>query len=264
MKRVTFLLFAATIFFTSCEKVIDVQLENNEQKLVIDAVLTDEEGGCMVRLSQTKHFSESNVFRGLSDATVTISDPTGNVFALLEEESGIYRHPTLKGTSNTTYSLNIEVLGKTYKAVSTMPQKVSLDSLHVQRQQFFDEEETFAHVTFQDPVAIKNHYRFKQFVNGKKLEGNFIMDDELSDGKQFQSTLYIFPEEDDTIKTGDEISVEMQCIDKAVYKYWYSYDQSATGSSQSAAPANPVSNIDGGALGYFSAHTVEVKKIYVP
>ena len=53
----------------------------------------------------------------------------------------------------------------------------------------------------------------------------------------------------------------MQCIDNAVYKYWFSLNQSATGTSQSASPANAVSNISGGALGYFSVHTVESKTV---
>jgi len=53
----------------------------------------------------------------------------------------------------------------------------------------------------------------------------------------------------------------MQCIDKNVYEYWYSLDQSSTGSSQSAAPGNPVSNMQGGALGYFSANTLQSRSV---
>ena len=53
----------------------------------------------------------------------------------------------------------------------------------------------------------------------------------------------------------------MQNIDPVVYKYWFSLSQNATGETQSASPANPVSNIKGGALGYFSAHTISTKSI---
>jgi hypothetical protein len=56
----------------------------------------------------------------------------------------------------------------------------------------------------------------------------------------------------------------MMCIENAVFKYWFSLNQSATGNSQSASPANAVSNISGGALGYFSAHTVETREIVAP
>jgi len=55
----------------------------------------------------------------------------------------------------------------------------------------------------------------------------------------------------------------MICNDAAVYKYWYSLNDGATGTGQSASPANPVTNISGGALGYFSAQTVRTKGIKV-
>jgi hypothetical protein len=62
---------------------------------------------------------------------------------------------------------------------------------------------------------------------------------------------------------GDTVAVEMHCIDPAMYKYWFSLSQSATGETETASPANPVTNLSGGTLGYFSAHTVRSKSIIV-
>ena len=65
--------------------------------------------------------------------------------------------------------------------------------------------------------------------------------------------------------SGDQVTVDMLCLDPAVYKYWYSLDRGATGGGISGAtPANPVTNISGGALGYFSAHTLQSKTMVVP
>jgi len=58
------------------------------------------------------------------------------------------------------------------------------------------------------------------------------------------------------------VNIELHSIDPGVYKYWYSLDQGADGGS-SASPANPVSNISGGALGYFSAQAVREMKLVV-
>ena len=55
----------------------------------------------------------------------------------------------------------------------------------------------------------------------------------------------------------------MYCIDMAAYNFWYSLTQGALGQSQSASPGNPISNITGGAIGYFSAQTFEAKNIAV-
>ncbi len=259
-------LLATVITFSSCEKVIDVKLDNADKKIVIDAVLTDQAGGCQVRISQTKNFKDDNSFVGIGGATVSITDGSGTVTNLQETATGVYVAPALSGQSGTTYKLKVNVNGQTYNATSVMPQKVQLDSIYISKIDFFGEEETFANVMFKDPEATKNYYRFVQYVNDKRTKGIFVMDDDLSNGKQFNSTLYFFSEDDDVklINPGDKVTVEMQCIDASVYKYWFSMDQSATGSNQSASPANPVSNIDNGALGYFSAQVVQRKEVVSP
>lgn len=263
-KAIMLLALVGIIAFSSCQKVIDVKLKDSDKKIVIDAVLTDKEGGCIVKLSKTKTFNESNNFTGLGGATVTIKDDAGTTIPLTETTAGIYTNPTFKGLSGHTYQLAVTAEGKSYTASSTMPEQVVFDSVYLEKQKFFDEEETFSNVVFQDPGGVKNYYLFKQFINGEMTEGSFLMDDDLSDGKKFRSTLYLFAEDDKKIKSGDVVVVEMQCIEKAVYKYWFSYDQGASGSGGSASPANPVSNISGDALGYFSAQTVQRKSIIAP
>ena len=250
---------------TSCEKVIDVKLGDADKKIVIDAALTDHAGDCVVKISQTKNFDDNNSFAGLSGAVVSIKDQAGNVTPLTEETPGIYKHATLLGAPGNSYELTVQVNGQTYKATSVMPQAVLLDSLYTKTQKFFDEDETYANVVFTDPAGTKNYYRVLQYINGSKTKTNFLLDDDLSDGKLFNSTLYFFVDDDkDKIKPGDEVRVQLQCVDAAVYIYWYSLDQSASGSSQSAAPSNPVSNISGGALGYFSAQVVSSLSVTAP
>jgi hypothetical protein len=62
----------------------------------------------------------------------------------------------------------------------------------------------------------------------------------------------------------DFVSVEMQCISSPTYLYYYSLRQiSGAGAGGGTTPSNPPSNIMGGALGLFSAHTVQRKKIQI-
>ncbi|PSK94563.1 DUF4249 domain-containing protein [Taibaiella chishuiensis] len=252
--------------FSSCEKVIDVKLDQADKKIVIDAVLTDQAGGCQVKVSQTKNFNDDNSFAGIGGAVVTIADASGNTTTLNETSAGVYEAPALKGQNGATYRLKVVTGGQTYNATSLMPQKVTLDSVYTTKMKMFQDEEIFANVIFQDPAGVKNFYRFIQYVNGKRSKGIFVMDDDLSDGKLFNSTLYFFSDDNDIklINPGDVITVEMQCIDAATYKYWFSMDQGATGTNRSASPANPVSNIDNGALGYFSAQVVQRKQVTAP
>jgi hypothetical protein len=64
------------------------------------------------------------------------------------------------------------------------------------------------------------------------------------------------------IHSGDQLCVELQCIDRGVFDYYNTLQQTVEQSS--ATPANPASNITGGALGYFSAHTINRRQIVVP
>ncbi|HYJ37819.1 MAG TPA: hypothetical protein VEV87_04350 [Chitinophagaceae bacterium] len=73
--------------------------------------------------------------------------------------------------------------------------------------------------------------------------------------------------EDDprNLETGDEVTIEMLTIDGVIFKYWNSLRSAGgDGSTSTASPANPVTNIEGGALGYFSAQTIRQKKVIVP
>jgi hypothetical protein len=106
-----------------------------------------------------------------------------------------------------------------------------------------------------------NSYRFLQYINRKKDKGVYVINDDLTEGRNVTTTL--FTRENSVLKMGDTVAVEMHCIDPAMYKYWFSLSQSATGETETASPANPVTNLSGGTLGYFSAHTVRSKSIIV-
>ena len=91
------------------------------------------------------------------------------------------------------------------------------------------------------------------------------MNDEYSDGRVINTFLAFFDNSDNQrLDTGDTVMVEMQGIDPSVYKFFLSLSQSSTGGNESVAPGNPVSNIKGGAIGYFNAYVKQRKKVIVP
>jgi len=182
---------------------------------------------------------------------------------LTETSPGVYIDSLLKGDYGKDYTLTVNVGGQTYTAISTMPNKVPFDTLYTAVKSFFGDDHTFAVVGFQDPAGVQNNYRCVQYINGKRTDGDFILDDDYSDGTKFESTLFIDPDKD-SITVGDHVKVELQCISRSAYQYWYSFDQSASGGQGSAAPSNPVTNVTGGALGVFNAHTSETKEVIAP
>lgn len=266
MKHLLYILFIA-IFTTSCERVIDIDLNSVEKKYVIEGNVTNEPGvTTTVSITQTKDFSEDNNFPGVTGATVTISD-NGTPVTLTETSTGIYTTTAIQGRVGHTYQLKVVLGDREFSATSTMPVQVPFDNLFVSEEMLFGDLRKFANVSFTDPVGKGNAYRFIQYVNGLKEKSYFVRDDDLQDGKSGDRRLFFFNDNDDErrdIKSGDLLKVTMQCIDYPMYRYWYSLDAAATGSNQQATPANPVSNLKGNVLGYFSAHTVQSREMRVP
>jgi hypothetical protein len=158
--------------------------------------------------------------------------------------------------------------GQTFSAVSSLPQKINLDTLYVTDELLFSDTRKIANIEYQDPAGRGQYYRWVQYVNGVKEPQIFAQTDEYTDGRTVNNKLFFFPEDDDDethkIKSGDQLRIDMFCTDANVYKYWFSLDRSATGGSGQATPSNPVTNLIGGALGYFSAQTTQTKTIIVP
>lgn len=261
----TCFIFFMLCMLNSCTKVITLNLNNASPKYVIEGTLTDSVGTAQVLISQTKDFYADNSFIGVAGAIVTITNDSGIVTTLVATDSGVYQSPLLTGLQNHSYTLNVLVGEQTFTATSTMPTNVPFDSLYIVSNTTFGNSKKIATVQYHDPLGKGNSYRFVEYVNGKQQQALFEENDDFTDGNLVISQLNIFNGSDSLanqdINTGDTVKVDMQCIDKNVYQYWYSLDQSSTGNSQSAAPGNPVTNMQGGALGYFSANTLESKSI---
>ncbi len=246
---------------TACQKVIDVKLDSSDTRYIVTGKVTDQPGGCQVTITQSKAFGEDNQFPGVGGANVTI-EHDGIVTDLVPSSAGVYSNDTLTGAPGHTYRLTIQLGGTTYAASSTMPAPVGPDSLYIKTSVL--SEKPYVTVVYKDPAHLNNYYHFIQYINGKKEPSIFVSDDEFSDGLTVKSQLNYNNDTDDparNIKAGDSVSIEMICVDAAVYQFWYSLSNGATGNNNTASPANPVSNITGGAMGYFSAQTIRQRSL---
>ncbi|MCF3109179.1 DUF4249 domain-containing protein [Niabella sp. CC-SYL272] len=254
-----FLLLAVT----GCQKVIQVDINSVNKKYVIEGTLTDNDDSYSVIVSKTLNVSDLNVFEGVENAFVTIAE-VGKAPVLLQHKgNGLYR-ANASGKPGATYQLSVKIGNEVFTASSRMPQKVSMDSLYTTSRVFVGRQRLIATVEFKDPPGEGNAYRFTQFVDGRKENTIFVTNDKLIDGRNVVYELMIFSGDGDSdLKKGDNLRVEMRCISKDNYDFWYSLTQSGLGQNQSASPGNPASNIRGGALGYFSANTFEKKEIYI-
>ena len=159
------------------------------------------------------------------------------------------------------YTMTVVTGGQTYTATSAMPHLVNLDSVTAKISTFGRNNLRTITVNYQDPPNAANQYRFILAVNGIQANPIFAFDDSFTNGRYVRQDLF---ENSTDIHPHDTVAVEMQCIDRNIYEYWFSLSQQQqNGPGGGTTPSNPPSNFNNNALGYFSAHTTQFKQIIV-
>ena len=259
-------------FFTiGCEDIITVDLNTTDPTIVIEATITDDNSASSVTITKSTDFYTPGVYPTVSDAEILVNDSEGNSYKFNEISDGVYENSTITGKSNVEYSIEVISEGKTYDAISTIPNRIIIDSLSLEkainRPVGKDAERFTLHVYFQDQLGIDDYCRFKLFSNQNQLGGFTLYSDKFTDGNYIDFRMNLNTESDD-INIGDNITVELMSIDKAAFDYFKtansvnaSESDGRGPSSTSAAPANPVTNWSNKALGYFSAYAISSSSI---
>ena len=255
-------ILALFVLFTSCEKVINLDLGNSDGTLVIEGNITNTAGPYFVKLTRTVSFSDPNVFPSVANAKVIITDNAGQKDTLTYTNNGIYKTNSLMGIPGRTYNLTVAADGKTYTAKSTMPAIVVFDSLRYSPFQIAGNIRHSVVPVYTDPVSLGNFYRFLVKVNGVLDKGYIVFNDNVNNGKTNSRPLRT---SDIEIEKGDNVQVEMQCVDENANTYYFTLSQiQGGGPGGGTTPTNAPNGITGGALGLFSAHTTQTKSIVIP
>ncbi len=255
--KISFLFAILTL--VSCQKVIDIDLKDSEPVYVIEGEVNEGDSLHAIYITKSVKFGSNNTFPNVSGAIVIIADDLGNSEVLKEEKAGKYVSSEfkIKGMVGRTYSLKVLVNGKTFESTSRIPTKVNLEDISFTPNNFEGNNAKSPVPVRYDPQDIQNNYLFDLYILRSKDNlgwvrdsGIILLDDVYSNGVKTQQPIF------GSIRffsPGDSIKMTMKCIDRNVYKYFYSL--SLNGPNGAATPANPVSNISGGCLGYFSAQT---------
>ncbi|WP_312389256.1 DUF4249 domain-containing protein [Chryseobacterium sp.] len=267
MKNI-FLIILSLFLLTSCEKEIDLDLQDESGQIVIEGNVTDQAGPYFVKITKSVAFTEANQYPVIADAEVILSDNSGQTETLQYIGNGTYQTSTYVGQPGKIYTLKITAEGQQYTAQSTMPDAVDFEDLEQDSFAVGGETSYTLLPVFTDPPALGNRYLFSYTVNNNPKKFFSEFSDNVNNGMPNQRPL-ILPNDDeevDDIKVvvGDTIHVEMQCIDQSVYTYYSALLQlSGGGPGGGVTPTNPPSNISNGALGYFSAHTVRKRSTVI-
>lgn len=255
--------FISVLFLlsVSCERVLQVDLNDAEPQIVIEANVSSQQVPATVLISKTGSYFVNAKQEYISGAKVSLT--VGDYSYEFEEtEDTVYVLEKYKRLYDEPYHLTVQVDGKTYEAESTMPAPVRMNYLRA----LFSEETTSGEgdcqvrVGFTDPVDDENYYRIRYNLNGvfhRDDNDYFLLDDKLFNGNVLDISL-----SEDTFNENDTVQVELMSLEKPMYRYFSALeDIIGENVSLDVAPANPVSNFNNGALGYFSAYSSDIKQI---
>jgi len=135
--RWTIWMFLLIAGLTSCEKVIDIPLNEVGTQTVIEGVLNDGMGNNYILLSKTSSVYAQGNFPKISNATVTVRDDNNNIYVFDEVDTaaGRYNCPTLKVEPETNYYLDVLTNGEQFTSHSYAHKTPKLDSISTVKQE---------------------------------------------------------------------------------------------------------------------------------
>lgn len=262
--KTTLVIFSLALL-TSCEDVIEVELDYMKPKLVIEGVITDDDNQCIIKLSKTTDYFNHNANPAVSDAVITLTDNTGTVVEFNEVEPGNYLGENVHAKSSMDYTLSIFSEGKLYMAEANIPQRVTIDSLtcHYNPESILYEVGYVVSCHFSDPEESRNYYRLKTYNINDKSKARYSKDlynDDVKNGNNVVLTWSY-----DVYQQSDTVVVELYSLDEKTYDYYKTLFPISGGSEMMSftTPANPNTNLSNGALGYFGAYTISRDTIII-
>lgn len=215
MKKMLLLLLLSISY--SCEDVVDIDLEESEPRLVVEASLVwnqeMEENPLFIRLTTTGPFFDEQVPPAL-DASVSVFSENGTEFPFTEVEPGLFRNNTFHSPEpNSVYTLEIIYQDEIYRATEKFLPVPELEYVEQTNDGGFSGDDIELKVFYTDPAGIDNYYFFRFFHEQLSLQ---IYDDEFTDGNR---TFAFFSDED--LESGDLVVFEIQGISERFYEYLY-------------------------------------------
>lgn len=262
----------------SCTERIDIRLDDNNTRLVVDGSVTTDTMAHKVVLSMTSDYFYNKPPEMVTGASVTITD--GALIQVLTEGlPGVYcTAPTFFGEDNHTYTLNIILASpiggySDYTASSKLMPVASVDSigleLHEEWAQYIYWE---VKCYMQDPPTT-NYYRCLISKNSQMVTDTlfewYVTDDKYFNGNYLDGAAIGYLEQsyaDEFLTAGDTITAEINGIEKEYASFIWDAQVEVWGSNPlfSGPSANIKGNINNGAIGFFAAYSVSRTRAIVP
>ena len=219
MKKIISLLIV--LVFSACEDVIEVDLPENEPRLIIDALIRVDESeptiNIQVKASLSSSFFETTTPASLDEITIINldlpSDNNLNARFLTETNPGSGVYEVL---SNVGFLLEGELLlqlqfeGQFFLASTRYVPTVPIDNLQQGDDILFDDEDIEVEITFTDDPSRDDFYVFDFDFNEF-----LVTEDEFFQGQEFKFSYFY----DKNLEPGQEVDISILGADREFFNY---------------------------------------------
>jgi hypothetical protein len=267
MKKTVFISIFVLLGFTfsSCEEKMELNSENSEQKIFVEAMFADNSMASYLHITKTKGIYESVIDHPkVEDAIVKLVDETdGSVINYTHEGGGSYT-TNVSGIVGHTYRLEIDAEGQHITAQQSMLAASPLNRIVSKPT---DTAGVFSLETyFEDDPATEDYYLYIMYPADQTVDPRFSVTSDLQYNRDNHSL--VIP--DEVFNNGEQWFVFMFHIDRANYNYLKVILRALKSLNGGSHPfygislGNPKSTVQGEkVMGYFIASPVSFSPIII-
>lgn len=222
------------ITLSSCEDVIDVDLDNGKSQLVVDAFVNNLPENQVIRLTiSAPYFNNSKALPALG-ATVKLIENSNKVYNFIDLENNgnytyIYNPLDSFCAVGKNYKLEINYNGQEYNSISSVNQVPKIDSIISKKDKnpFTGDLEYKAEFFSFDFKGTRDFYWVKTWYNDtlKSIDGSDIISDGAFSGTGADGLMFIVPmretinRQGDPYFVGDTIRMQLLSINEATFNF---------------------------------------------
>ena len=239
MKKLKLLsyLLVGSLFISSCEDEIDIDLDEGTPQLVVDAFLTDIPGQQKIYLNKTTPYFDNTSYSSVSGADVRINDDQGNTYVFQDNGNGVYiwgDTTDVLAVVGNNYTLSIISEGQEYEANSTVNPVPDVDSISYEFREaepvFGLDEGYFAWFNSTDIAGREDYYWIRMWRNDSLItEPSRILlsQDGAFSGSGADGFYFILPIREainDFVRPyeiGEKVKVELRSINNKTFDYLF-------------------------------------------
>ncbi|MFK8061206.1 MAG: DUF4249 family protein [Polaribacter sp.] len=219
MKKIFFIIPVLIFLFTSCEKVVEIDVPSIAPKLIIDASFevyftqNTVTASTVVKLTQSADYFDETI-PPVTNATVTITDLSDNSMINFTDILGNGNYTpnnSFVPKENTEYELTVVHNNQTYKGKASRVKSTPIIDVNQGDKGLFPGTVAEIKVKIQDQINVNNYYFFDFSANNYS-----VLEDRFFDGQEYEVPNFY---QEDEIEFPTTVTIKMLGISKAYFTY---------------------------------------------